>query len=133
MSDFAPILFANDAFYVAFAGRDLDAMDEVWSRRASVTCIHPGASPLQGRERVIQSWQAILSNPASPDIICHSPIAQLLGDVAYVLCWEQIQQAFLVATNIFVREDGRWRMVHHQASPAPPPEKLSGRDLGPLQ
>jgi ketosteroid isomerase-like protein len=125
-------MFANEAFYVAFAARDLDAMIEVWSRREMVTCIHPGAITLLGRDKVIQSWQAILSNPASPAIFCRNPTAHLFGDVAYVLCWEQIEQAFLLATNIFVREDGRWRMVHHQAAAAPTPNNLSPTTSHPL-
>lgn len=133
MPDPIPVLFANEAFYVAFAARDLQAMSEIWSRTDLVTCIHPGASTLQGRDQVIQSWRVILSNPASPQIVCRNPSAHLHGDIAYVLCWEQIQEAFLIATNIFIREEGRWRMVHHQASPAPPPEQLSTPAVGPLQ
>ena len=69
MSDHVSVLFANDAFYAAFAGRDLEAMDELWSRRPNVTCIHPGWSPLIDRDSVMQSWRAILSNPASPAIV----------------------------------------------------------------
>jgi len=133
MPDPIPVLFANEAFYVAFAGRNLQAMSEVWARSRPVTCIHPGASTLQGRDEVIRSWRAILSNPASPRIVCRNATAHLFGDVAYVLCWEQIQDAFLIATNIFAREDGHWRMVHHQASPAPPPGELLTTPAGPLQ
>ena len=36
------VLFTNEAFYRAFADRDLAAMDGLWSRHGSVTCIHPG-------------------------------------------------------------------------------------------
>jgi hypothetical protein len=133
VSDALPVLFINEAFYVAFAGRDLEAMDAVWSRRDSVTCTHPGAIPLLGRERVMRSWQAILTNPASPAIACRNPSVHLFGDIAYVLCWEQIQQNFLAATNVFIREAGVWRMVHHQAGAAPPPEHLVATPTGPLQ
>jgi len=34
-----------------------------------------------------------------------------------VICEEELQAGHLIATNIFVKEDGGWRMVHHQASP----------------
>jgi hypothetical protein len=63
VSDQISVLFANEAFYAAFAARDIEAMDELWSRRPNVTCIHPGWSPLIGRDSVMQSWRAILSNP----------------------------------------------------------------------
>jgi ketosteroid isomerase-like protein len=133
MSDPLPVLFANEAFYVAFAARDAEAMDAVWSRRDTVTCTHPSATPLVGRDRVMRSGQAILTNPASPAIACRNPIPHVFGDVAYVLCWEQIQQSFLAATNVFVREDGRWRMVHHHAAATPPPENLEATSAGPMQ
>ena len=119
------VLFANEAFYAAFAARDVEAMDDVWSRRETITCIHPGSSPIFGHKRVQRSWRMILNNPQSPAVVCRDAAAQMCGDVAYVLCWEQIEHTFLAATNVFVREDGRWRMVHHQAAAAPPPENPS--------
>ena len=33
---------------------------------------------------------------------------------------ETMEGARLVATNVFVREDGAWRMVHHQSTPIAP-------------
>ncbi len=33
--------------------------------------------------------------------------------------YEILPNGILIATNIFAREDGAWRMVHHHASPAP--------------
>ncbi len=49
--------------------------------------------------------------------MCHDDRAFLYGDVATVLCEEELDTGHLVATNIFVREGKSWRMVHHQASP----------------
>lgn len=122
MSEHAAVLFANEAFYLAFAERDLDAMDEVWARRAPVTCIHPGWNPLSGRDEVMLSWRAIFAHDPSPAVQCRAQEAHVLGDVAYVLCHEALGEGFLVATNVFAREDGAWRMVHHQAGPAPAPD-----------
>jgi hypothetical protein len=34
-----------------------------------------------------------------------------------VLCVETVGEATLVATNLFKRVEGEWRLVHHQASP----------------
>ena len=121
MSHHAAVLFANDAFYLAFRNRDAKAMNEVWARREPVTCIHPGWRPLSGREAVMESWLAILANPASPDVRCLGAEAHVVADAAYVLCYELIPQGSLVATNIFVRENGAWRMMHHQSGPAPSP------------
>ncbi len=115
MSEHAAVNFANEAFYLAFSTRDLEAMDALWARQAPVTCIHPGWSALTGRDAVMESWQAILTNPSSPVVDCRNPVAHLFGDVGYVICYEAHDQGVLIATNIFVREEGAWKMIHHQA------------------
>ncbi len=116
------VLFANEAFYAAFTTRDLEAMEKVWSERENITCIHPGWTALLGREAVMESWRAILTNPQSPQVAISGAAAMLLlGEVAYVVCYEHLTDAVLAATNIFVREDGWWRLVHHQAGTSPPP------------
>jgi ketosteroid isomerase-like protein len=117
------ILFANEAFYEAFAARNFDAMDEIWARDHPVACIHPGWGPLAGRGEVMASWQAILGHPSQPTVTCRAPEAHLLGNCAFVICFEEVGGAFLLATNIFVREGAVWRLAHHQAgltSASPP-------------
>lgn len=117
MSDNDAVLFANEAFYRAFADRDEDAMIALWSETAPVACLHPGWEPLFGLEDVLSSWLAIIRNPESPAILCHDAHAHVLGDAAFVICFEEIGGSFLAATNIFVQEGRVWKMVHHQAGP----------------
>ena len=128
MSQEATVLFANEAFYIAFAGRDADGMDAVWATREQLTCIHPGWPPLTGRKLVMRSWREILSKPTAPDIRCDSARAYVNGDTAYVICTERLSGGELVATNIFVREAGAWKLVHHQAAPAPMPPSTDPQD-----
>jgi hypothetical protein len=66
MSDTDAVLFANEAFYRAFADRDEEAMEDLWSATAQVACLHPGWGPLFGRDDVMESWIAIIRNPVSP-------------------------------------------------------------------
>ena len=117
MSDTDAVLFANEAFYRAFADRDEAAMEDLWSVSEQVACLHPGWGPLFGREEVLSSWMAIIRNPESPPILSHAPHANVYGNTAYVICFEEIAGNFLVATNVFVREGRVWKMVHHQAGP----------------
>lgn len=117
MPERAALLFANEAFYRAFADRDMAAMAALWSETAMVACIHPGWGPLQGRDAVLDSWAGILANPASPDISCHDATAHVLGDSGFVICYEHIAGQFLIATNVFVRDGRLWKMVHHQGGP----------------
>ena len=109
------VLAINESFYRAFATRDVDGMDELWAASAEVTCIHPGWNAVRGRERVIASWQSILSNPNSPAIAAANATAHILGEAAYVICEEHVNGAVLIATNIFVRAAGEWKLTHHQA------------------
>ncbi len=115
-NDESAVLAANSAFYAAFAAADIGAMEAIWARHGAVACIHPGWGLLAGREDVIESWGRIFDN-APPDIICHDARAFLLGDTAYVVCLELMPQGVLIATNLFVREAGGWRIAHHQAGP----------------
>ena len=115
MASAAASLFANDAFYQAFRTRDLAAMDALWAQHHRVACIHPGWSALTSRAEVMESWQGIFSNPQAPQVAERSASAFLLGEEAFVVCYEVVGQSVLAATNIFVREEGTWRMVHHHA------------------
>jgi ketosteroid isomerase-like protein len=118
------VLEANAAFYAAFEQRDSEAMDALWAREAPVVCLHPGWEPLFGREAVVGSWRRILlEGGAPPEIRCERPSAHVAGETAWVVCAEVVPGGELAATNLFVREKGAWRMVHHHASPLPPPAR----------
>lgn len=125
------VLDANEGFYRAFAARDLDAMQRVWADRLPVVCVHPGWDVLVGRDRVIASWDGILSSPSSPEVSCDRAEAHVLGEVALVTCHEVLPGGRLAATNVFAREDGRWRMVHHQATPIAPGQVRPPPSAGP--
>jgi ketosteroid isomerase-like protein len=115
MDDSDAVLAANLEFYRAFTTRDLAAMDALWARVAPVACIHPGWPPLADRDEIMQSWQGILSNPASPRIACYDERVLVYGETALVICEEELDGGTLIASNFFVREDGEWRIAHHQA------------------
>lgn len=117
MSDRDAVLFANEAFYQAFASRDLDAMADVWAHERPVACLHPGWPPMHGRDQVMASWRAILGHENAPRIVCRDARVNLQGDVAVVICFEELDGQYLIATNLFVREGGPWRIVHHHAGP----------------
>jgi ketosteroid isomerase-like protein len=113
----ARVLEANEAFYGSFNRKDIEAMGEVWAAREDVTCIHPGWNVLRGRDHVLHSWRAILGNPAQPRVVVGGAEVTLTGDSAIVICRELVAGSPLAATNVFVREDGDWKIVHHQSGP----------------
>jgi len=87
-----------------------------------VLCVHPGWEPLEGRELVMRSWRAIFENGV-PEVALSDVHVSVFGAVACVVCLEVIadgesgHEGAMAATNVFVREDGGWRMVHHHAGP----------------
>jgi ketosteroid isomerase-like protein len=113
------VLEANASFYRAFTRGDFAAMRELWARSALVACVHPMSPVLIGREAVLGSWGQILREPPPQAMRCDQPVAHVSGDWAMVVCYEGNgdRPAHLAATNVFVLEGGRWRMVHHHASP----------------
>jgi ketosteroid isomerase-like protein len=129
MNDADAVLAANLEFYRAFAARDVEGMDAIWARRAPVACLHPGWTVLDERDEIMASWQGILASPEAPRIACYDERVLVYGDVALVLCEEELEGGTLAASNLFVREDGLWRIAHHhagqivrrQAAPRPRP------------
>jgi ketosteroid isomerase-like protein len=55
------------------------------------------------------------------------PLVQIVGDTAWVSCLEDvttaqtdgISSALIETTNIFVRQRGRWLLVHRHTTPLP--------------
>jgi ketosteroid isomerase-like protein len=111
------VLLANQAFYRAFADRDVAAMDTLWARDVLVACIHPGWNAIRGRAMVIASWRSILASESAPDVMCGNASVHFLGESAFVICEEQVADDVLIATNVFVREAGTWKLAHHHAAP----------------
>jgi ketosteroid isomerase-like protein len=129
MSDKNDPLAAHAAYYRAFCDRDLAAMAALWAE-ANVSCIHPGWAAIVDRDAILASFREIFRNPHQEKIETQGEYAIIDGDEARVICVERVADTMLVATNQFRRQDGDWRLVHHQASPlvvapgAPPRHSL---------
>jgi hypothetical protein len=115
MTDADAVLAANLEFYRAFTTRDAGAMEALWARTLPVACVHPGWPALVDRDEIVESWRSILANPDSPRIACYDEHVFVYGETALVVCEEELEGGTLIASNFFVREDGSWRIAHHQA------------------
>ena len=127
MSDEQAVREANERFYLAMNALDIEEMDEVWANVEHAVCVHPGREAIIGYERIRESWVVIFSASNAMSIAASNECVHLSGDLAWVACTETISlmmeeglaAAAAQATNIFSRQDGRWRMVLHHASPIP--------------
>jgi uncharacterized protein (TIGR02246 family) len=118
---------ANEAFYRALSSADLEGMGGLWFPADWAECVHPGGVVLRGWDAIRESWRLIFENGTSLVVSVTDVRVRMLGDVAWVSCLErvatadteQIHTSLAQATNLFVRHDGRWRLVVHHASPVP--------------
>jgi uncharacterized protein (TIGR02246 family) len=120
---------ANTALYTAFETGDLDLMASLWTDapEGPARCVHPGWAPLSGRSAILRSWALIMASTAYVQFIITDVETVLLGDVAVVTCTENslsgsedgstLAGGHTVATNVFLRRDGGWRIWLHHASP----------------
>ncbi len=117
----AAVLAANSEFYRAFREGDVQAMDQVWGRSGDITVEHPSGWRLEGRADVMHSWAALMARP--PQITCVVQGVSFAKGKATVYCEEQLNPGSVRMKNIFHREDGAWKMIHH--GPVPKDETVS--------
>ena len=122
-------LFANEAFYVAFARKDVAAMEQIWSSRSTIVCVHPGWAALSGRAAVLGSWRAILTNPGQPTVSFYGATCRELAPGTFaVICYEVVAGGTMVAINVFANENGVVKLVSHQAGPCSNPPPIEDQD-----
>jgi ketosteroid isomerase-like protein len=117
---------ANEEFYEAFEALDMDRMEACWLHDDGVRCIHPGWDAMVGWPQVSRSWMAIFANSANIQFFLTDVEVHVDADTAWVTCAEnilsggagpEVQDAKVLATNVFRRIGGHWRMVLHHGSP----------------
>ena len=115
---------ANARFYRVFETLDLRQMEEIWAHGDHVRCVHPGWGLLVGWEAVRDSWEAIFKNSEEMRFSITDVNVYVEGAFGWVTCTEnilseargKISVTSVLATNIFERSAGEWRMIHHHAS-----------------
>ena len=114
------MLAANERFYAAFEGRNLDAMSAVWEHDPRVVCTHPGWATLRGWGAVAASWFALFQGPVPIQFILTDVHVAVAGDLAWVSLDENVigEQlgSTVAALNLFVRAADGWLMVAHHGS-----------------
>lgn len=126
------VLAANRDFYSALHTLNIESMAKVWLHEDWVKCLHPGWDLLMGWDEVQGSWKEIFRSTEQMMVSVSRPLVHVVGDVAWISCLENVTTAYqndftsalVEATNIFVRRDGRWLLVHHHTTPLsdPPPD-----------
>ncbi|MGH7165879.1 MAG: nuclear transport factor 2 family protein, partial [Nitrospiraceae bacterium] len=112
---------ANQDFYAAFESLDIARMDRIWAHQEYVTCIHPGWTLRVGWPAVRDSWVLIFNNTFSMKFDLTEIQIQVAGDLAWVICTENItsqqgeatMESRVLATNLYEKTGERWLIIHH--------------------
>ena len=111
-------------FYDALQAGDLDRLMAVWADDDEICCVHPGGPRLVGAAAIRASFAALFARgpvPARPEQ--QRRIETLATSVHGVVERLPVRadgkpvDAFVVATNVYVKGTHGWRMVVHHASP----------------
>ena len=120
----------SEQFYAALnrmLNGDAGPLADIWSHSAAVTTMHPIGGREVGWDIVRQSWEQVAQIATEGKVKLSDQIFQVVGDMAYELGVEQGQAKFAGqqvtiehrATNIYRREAGAWKIVHHHTDVSP--------------
>jgi ketosteroid isomerase-like protein len=119
---------ANRAYYEALSARDLSAMEMVWSRKDDDINIALPVRPSAhvGWEQVQANYRQYWCTLDQLQVTMDAPAVRIVGDVAWVFGIERVHRVGRAGedfrgtnygTSIFVKENGRWVLTFHQATP----------------
>ncbi|HZS76208.1 MAG TPA: nuclear transport factor 2 family protein [Ktedonobacteraceae bacterium] len=120
----------SDQFYTALnrmVAGDSRPMMEIWSHSSDVTTMHPLGGREIGWEQVRVPWEQVASMSSGGHITLRDPLLRVVGGLAYEVGTEAGQatiggQSFTIeqrVTNIYRREAGGWKIVHHHTDLSP--------------
>jgi ketosteroid isomerase-like protein len=116
---------ASKRFYAALNAMlngDASSMADVWSHGAAVTTMHPIGGRQVGWSEVRGSWEQVAGLASAGQVTMDDQIIRVAGNAAYELgvergnfkiAGQQIQAIEDRVTNIYLREAGQWKIVHH--------------------
>ena len=134
-ADEKAVVEAVGQFYVAlnalFTG-DVKPMTEVWSHAEDVTYMGPGGGLQVGWDRVLADWEAQAAKKLGGEVRPGQMQITVGQEIALTANYEtgentnaegKPQKVSIRATNIFRKEDGKWKMIGHHTDLLPYLEK----------
>ena len=130
MSTVDEVRGASAEFYAALnrmVDGDSTSLSNIWSHSETVTTMHPIGGEQVGWAAVRESFEQVAGLASGGHVELDDQIVQVGGELAYELGIERgkakiagesvpIEQR---VTNIYRREAGQWRIVHHHTDISP--------------
>lgn len=125
-TEVAEVKRANGAYYAALSSRNIQAMEQVWARTPRDVNIAPPVRPTAhvGWDTIRRNYEQFWGTLDELTVSMENPTVEIRDSVAWVYGIEnakrrdkngQASEGPNFGTSIFVKEDGRWVMVFHQA------------------
>jgi ketosteroid isomerase-like protein len=126
---------ASEQFYAALnrmTNGDAGPLSKIWSQGPAVTTMHPIGGREVGWDKVRESFQKVAQIASEGRVRLDEQAIQVTGDLAYELGVERGQAKFAGqqvslehrVTNIYRREAGGWKIVHHHTDISPAMVKI---------
>ena len=120
---------ASQQFYDALnrmANGDASAMADIWWQTETVSTMHPTGGQNVGWDAVKASFDQMAHLVSEGNIALKDQLVRVVGDVAYEFGVEHGEitlgghHATIEhrVTNIYERQEGTWKLVHHHADPS---------------
>ena len=123
------------AFYAAMQEGDVDKLMACWADEDGIVCIHPGGERAVGAAAIRATFEALFARgkvSASPERVrkvesAGSCVHSLVERVE-VLTAQGPRDAFVLATNVYLKTSQGWRLLVHHASPGTRGEPADAAD-----
>jgi ketosteroid isomerase-like protein len=130
MSEETNIRKASEQFYAALNNMlngDAAPLAKIWSHGKNVTTMHPIGGRQTGWDSVRDSFQQVADMSSDGSVTLRDQTIRVVGDMAYEVGIEKGQltlagekaQFEQRVTNIYCRENGEWKLVHHHGDISP--------------
>jgi len=114
---------------------DAQPLSDIWSHSEGVTTLHPTGGRQVGWDEVWETWDQVAQVSSEGKVEMRDQLIRVSGDVAYEIGVENAE--FKIAgekvageirvTNIYQKENGTWKIVHHHTDVAPPMVEVISR------
>ena len=121
---------ASNQFYAALnkmVNGSAQSLSDIWSHNSEVTTMHPIGGRQVGWKDVWATWDQTAQVASEGQVKLQDQFIRVVGDMAYEIGVENA--SFRIAgqkvndqvrvTNIYQKESGTWKIVHHHSDLSP--------------
>jgi ketosteroid isomerase-like protein len=121
---------ASNQFYAALnkmVSGSAQSLSDIWSHNSAVTTMHPIGGRQVGWKDVWATWDQTAQVASDGQVKLQDQFIRVVGDMAYEIGVENASFSIagqkvsdkLRVTNIYQKEGGTWKMIHHHSDLSP--------------